>query len=191
MYTVNLAAPVSDAIALRPFRIPDDGTQGGHLAQAPVPQQCHQLRRENFGRYSAHGLCPPDDIFRVRKDEKLTADVQRRDGSVIVQYHHERMNFGIFSLFLNPNGREICHTDAFHMPNVTCVDYLFGPRWRFIITSQAIPVTDDETLVYTDLTYNYGLWKTPARPIIDWQARTIIRQDIAILGQQQNAASLW
>ena len=45
-------------------------------------------------------------------------------------------------MFLNPNGREICHTESLHMPNVTC-DYF--DRRRFIITSQAIPVTDDKT----------------------------------------------
>lgn len=184
---VNLSAPVPDAIVLQPLRIPYYGTPGWEAIRLT-----HQFPNtvtncvENFVDIPHTAFVHPR-IFRVRKDEKLTAHVQRRAGSVLVQYHHERTNFGIFSSFLNPHRREICHTDAFHMPNVTCVDYLFGPRRRFIITSQAIPMTDDETLVYTDLTYNYGLWNTLARPIIYWQARTIIRQDIAILRQQREA----
>jgi phenylpropionate dioxygenase-like ring-hydroxylating dioxygenase large terminal subunit len=110
--------------------------------------------------------------------------VTRRDGSVVVEYHNERANLGIFSWFLNPRRREIRHTDAFHMPNVTSVDYDFGPRRRFIITSQSVPLGDDETLVYTDLTYNYGAWNNLARPIIRRQAQTIIDQDVEILNHQ-------
>jgi phenylpropionate dioxygenase-like ring-hydroxylating dioxygenase large terminal subunit len=123
-------------------------------------------------------------IFRVSRDEKLTATVQRKDGAVRVNYKGERANLGIFSWFLNRQGREIQHTDSFFMPNVTSVDYLFGDHRRFIITSQAIPLSEEETLVYTDLTYNYGIWNRLARPLIRWQAQTIIDQDIEILGNQ-------
>jgi len=123
-------------------------------------------------------------IFRVTKNERLAARITRRDGSVIVNYKNERANLGIFAWFLNPRGREITHTDGFYMPNVTSVDYMFGPRRRFIITSQSVPLTDDETLVYTDLTYNYGAWNLLARPIIRRQAQTIIDQDIDILSNQ-------
>jgi phenylpropionate dioxygenase-like ring-hydroxylating dioxygenase large terminal subunit len=123
-------------------------------------------------------------IFRVTRNERLTAQVARRNGSVTVDYRNERGNLGLFSWFLNPRRREIRHTDAFHMPNVTSVDYNFGPRRRFIITSQAIPLGDEQTLVFTDLTYNYGAWNQLARPIIRRQAQAIIDQDIEILNQQ-------
>ena len=118
---------------------------------------------------------------------KLSASVRRKDGCVIVDYRNERVNLGIFSRFLNPGGREITHTDSFRMPNVTSVDYVFGKNRRFIITSQSVPVTEEETLVYTDLTYNYGVWNSIARPIIRWQAQTIINQDIEILRNQMDA----
>lgn len=123
-------------------------------------------------------------IFRDHRGERLTANVIRKGGSVLVRYGNERANLGIFSRFLNPEGGEIGHTDSFHMPNVTCVDYIFGPSRRFIITSQSIPMGEAETLVYTDLTYNYGVWNRLARPIIRRQAQKIIDQDIAILGEQ-------
>jgi phenylpropionate dioxygenase-like ring-hydroxylating dioxygenase large terminal subunit len=123
-------------------------------------------------------------IFRVTRDERLTAQVERRGGSVTVNYRNERANLGAFSWFLNPRRREIRHTDAFHMPNVTSVDYDFGPRRRFVITSQSIPLDDERTLVYTDLTYNYGAWNRLARPVIRRQAQAIIDQDIEILNRQ-------
>jgi phenylpropionate dioxygenase-like ring-hydroxylating dioxygenase large terminal subunit len=110
--------------------------------------------------------------------------VVRENGSVRVTYRNERKNFGWFSWFLNPKGVEIGHTDEFFTPNITSVHYRFGGKNHFIITSQSVPVSEDETLVYTDLTYNYGLWTLPSRPLVRWQAQTIIDQDVAILDNQ-------
>jgi phenylpropionate dioxygenase-like ring-hydroxylating dioxygenase large terminal subunit len=38
--------------------------------------------------------------------------------------------------------------------------------------------------VYTDVTYNYGIWNQLARPFIWWTAQHIIGQDVAILKVQ-------
>ena len=67
------------------------------------------------------------------------------------------------------------------MPNVTCVEYSFGLRRRFAITSQAVPIAQDDTLVYTDLTYDYGPWTRLVRWPLGWLARRIIAQDQAVL----------
>jgi len=123
-------------------------------------------------------------IFRNLKKQKFKAQIKRENGSVIVEYQNETSNFGIFSWFLNSSGSEIQHRDEFHMPNITSVHYHFGGKKHFIITSQSVPVSSDETLVYTDLTYNYGLWNRFAQPIIRWQGQKIIDQDIEILGNQ-------
>jgi phenylpropionate dioxygenase-like ring-hydroxylating dioxygenase large terminal subunit len=103
---------------------------------------------------------------------------------VTADYHGERANLGVAARFLNPGAREIGHRDSFHMPNVTCVEYTFGPRRRFVITSQAVSVTGDDTLVYTDLTYDYGAWTRPMRGPVRWLARRIIAQDQAVLAAQ-------
>lgn len=123
-------------------------------------------------------------IFRYDKRQKLSAKVSRKDGVVRAEYGFETGNFGLFSKFLNPKGHEIRHIDEFFMPNVTCVQYHFGPTKHFIITSQSVPVAGEETLVYTDLTYNYGIWNLPATPVIYFQAKAIIRQDVEIMKQQ-------
>jgi len=120
----------------------------------------------------------------VPKNERFEATVKREGGSVFVEYRNERANLGYFSKFLNPGGHEIKHTDAFHMPNVTSVRYEAGRSRTFVITSQSIPVTDAETLVFTDLTYDYGIWNRIARPLIRQQAQKIIDQDIVILANQ-------
>lgn len=169
---------------VKPFRIPFYQAKG--WASLRLKNLFHNSVTncaENFVDIPHTAFVHPK-IFRVSKNEKLTATVQRKDGAVLVKYQGESANLGIFSRFLNPRGREIEHTDAFFMPNVTSVDYLFGKNRRFIITSQAIPLSAEETLVYTDLTYNYGFWNRLARPVIRWQAQTIIDQDIEILGNQ-------
>jgi phenylpropionate dioxygenase-like ring-hydroxylating dioxygenase large terminal subunit len=123
-------------------------------------------------------------IFRRRRAQRIDATVCRDKGSVLVSYRNEDTNLGWFSWFLNRSGQRIVHSDSFHMPNVTSVEYIFGPGRRLTITSQSVPLEDDETLVYTDLTYNYGIWTAFAGPILRWQAQIVIDQDIVALGQQ-------
>ncbi len=123
-------------------------------------------------------------IFRDAKHEKFGAHILREEGRVKVTYKNEKKNFGWFSWFLNPTGEEIGHTDEFFVPNITSVHYRFSGQNHFIITSQSIPINDEETLVYTDLTYNYGIWTRFSRPLVRWQAQTIIDQDVEILNNQ-------
>jgi phenylpropionate dioxygenase-like ring-hydroxylating dioxygenase large terminal subunit len=123
-------------------------------------------------------------IFRDAKHEKFGALIERQNGSVKVTYKNEKKNFGWFSWFLNPKGTEIIHTDEFFVPNITSVHYRFSGQNHFIITSQSVPLNEEETMVYTDLTYNYGIWTIPSRPLVRWQAQTIIDQDVVILDNQ-------
>jgi phenylpropionate dioxygenase-like ring-hydroxylating dioxygenase large terminal subunit len=122
-------------------------------------------------------------IFRSTRGERLAATVARADGAVHVAYRNERGNLGTYRWFLNPGGHEIRHTDSFHAPNVTSVIYEIGAK-TFIITSQAVPVDDRETLVYTDLTYRFGAWNALAAPFVRRHGQRIIDQDIEILARQ-------
>lgn len=133
-----------------------------------------------------HTVSVHPKIFRNTKEEKFGATVKRVSGSVHVRYHQERANLGYFSWFLNPKNVEMLHTDEFHMPNITTVCYSAGETRTFHITSQSIPVTDDETLVYTDVTYAYGRWTQFAGPFVRRIAQKIIDQDLVILENQMH-----
>ena len=125
-------------------------------------------------------------IFRSPKGERIVAGVTRAGGAVHVVYRNERANLGTWRWFLNPRGAEIRHTDSFLVPNVTCVTYEIGAR-TFIITSQSVPTGADDggdTLVYTDLTYNFGLFNDLARPFVRWYSQRVIDQDVMILAAQ-------
>ena len=123
-------------------------------------------------------------IFRVRRNQRFTAKVVRDRGNVHVYYQNETSNLGFFSWFLNPSKREIIHSDHFFAPNITSVEYYMGPHRHFFITSQSIPVAAGKTLVYTDLTYDYGIWNRLAAPFVALQGQKIIDQDKVILKNQ-------
>jgi len=126
-------------------------------------------------------------VFRNSRQQKLEMTVERENGSVLVNYCNETSNLGWYSRFLNRQGAEIKHSDRFYMPNITCVEYNMGDNRHLFITSQSIPETENSTLVYTDVTYNYGIWNKLARPFVRWTAQHIIQQDVKILGIQGEA----
>lgn len=126
-------------------------------------------------------------IFRNSRQQQLEMTVQRENGAVLVEYSNETNNLGWYSRFLNRQGVQIKHCDRFYMPNITCVEYKMGDQRHLFITSQSIPETENSTLVYTDVTYNYGLWNKLARPFVRSTAQHIIHQDVKILGIQGEA----
>ncbi|MEM8615127.1 MAG: aromatic ring-hydroxylating dioxygenase subunit alpha, partial [Cyanobacteria bacterium P01_H01_bin.105] len=119
--------------------------------------------------------------------QQLAMTVKRHQGTVTATYRNETNNLGWSRWFLNPKGYEIYHQDAFYMPNVTSVEYSIGPHRRCFITSQSIPETENSTLVYTDVTFNYGIWNKLAKPLVKWTAQRIIDQDIVALKVQGDA----
>ncbi len=123
-------------------------------------------------------------IFRKPKQQQIRATVTRQAGHVCATYHGETMNLGSFSWFLNPRGGEIKHEDHYFTPNITSVHYYLPSGYSYFITSQSVPVSHSETLVYTDISYDFGLWTRMAKWIVHRQAQRVIDQDIAILGQQ-------
>ncbi len=123
-------------------------------------------------------------IFRNERRELIDVRIERVNGSVKATYRNETDNLGWTSKFFNPDGVEAVHTDQFFMPNVTCVEYIYSPKRRFLITSQSIPWEDDDTLVYTDVTFNYGALNFLAAPFVRWMGQRIISQDVEAMAKQ-------
>ena len=130
-----------------------------------------------------HTVFVHDKIFRDALDEKVTTKVQRKDGAVHIEYIGETDNLGWFSWFLNPKKVPITHIDHYYMPNITSVQYIFGKK-EFWITSQCIPINDELTWVWTDLTYKFGPIGVLAKPIVAFQGQRVIEQDIVALDNQ-------
>ena len=125
--------------------------------------------------------------FRAPRRQTIVANVTREEGTVTVRYENE-VHRGVFAWFLDPGSRTIEHVDRFLMPNVTSVEYRFGPSRHLFITSQSVPASTAAeapvTTVYTDVAFHYGMWTALARPFVKRRARAIIAEDVQILAAQ-------
>jgi phenylpropionate dioxygenase-like ring-hydroxylating dioxygenase large terminal subunit len=125
-------------------------------------------------------------IFRGKRNEQIKATIKREKGHIQIDYLNERNNLGSFAFLLNPKKKDIVHQDNFYVPNITQVFYRLQDKWEYIITSQTVPVTNEKSIVYTELCYNFGLWNY--QPLTKWlikrQGQKVIDQDVDILNQQ-------
>ncbi|MGB3298372.1 MAG: aromatic ring-hydroxylating dioxygenase subunit alpha [Phormidesmis sp.] len=177
---VCLGSPVAEPFAMPHYRSPGWSTVRVINRFNNTVTNC----AENFIDIP-HTASVHPGIFRNAQQQPLKMTVSRSEGKVSATYHQETNNLGWFSWFLNPQGKEIRHIDSFYMPNITSVEYDMGPTRHCFITSQSIPETSSTTLVYTNVTFNYGIWNPLARPFVHWMTQKIISQDIAALQQQQ------
>ncbi len=167
-----------------PFRMPHwDDPGWGHVRLQNRFKNNVTNCAENFIDVP-HTVFVHPGIFRTQRGQRIEGTIERKDGVVTVTYTGETDNLGWFAWYLNPKGTPIVHTDQFFSPNVTHVRYRFGEHREIFITSQCVPVSDDETLVYTDMTYDYGVITPLVGPVVKWQSQAVIDQDLAALAQQ-------
>jgi phenylpropionate dioxygenase-like ring-hydroxylating dioxygenase large terminal subunit len=129
--------------------------------------------------------------FRNPYARSLTALVRRLPDSVEVEFKNEPTSDSVIARLLYPKGQPLKHTDRFLMPNLSRVDYDFGPKHHFIITSQCTPISEMETEVYTVMTYRYGPWASLIRLFFEPMSRHIIKQDVDILAAQTKQLKLF
>lgn len=175
---------------IRPYRMPHWGEPGWrHIRLVNRFRNNVTNCAENFIDVP-HTVYVHDKIFRVQREQKVTASIRRARGSVSIDYRGEDSNLGWFSWFLNPSKTPIVHRDSFHMPNVTEVEYRFDEKRHMYIISQSVPEEDDSTLVYTTLSYDFGrfsqspLFNALTRRVLAYQGQAVIDQDIEALAQQ-------
>lgn len=116
--------------------------------------------------------------------KRVEATVERTEHSVEVTYHRPDDVIAFATRVINPNGLPMTHTDRFFMPNCTRVDYGWGARRHFIITSQITPVTHETAVVYTAITFTFGRLTRIASALLPPYTRTVIAQDVRIMANQ-------
>ncbi len=121
---------------------------------------------------------------RTGKPKRGEAGVERTRDSVLVDYVIPGDSIGFTSRLLNPDNSPMTHTDKFFMPNCTRVDYAWGPRRAFVITSQVTPITPVKARVYTAITFQFGPLNWVARVGLPWYTRVVINQDVRIMAVQ-------
>jgi phenylpropionate dioxygenase-like ring-hydroxylating dioxygenase large terminal subunit len=118
------------------------------------------------------------------KPKRAEATIERTPTSVLVEYFQPDDSIGFTKRVLNPDGKPMTHTDRFYMPNCTRVDYAWGARRGFIITSQITPTGPAEAIVYTAITFKFGPLNPLLRLVLPWYTRQVINQDVRIMGIQ-------
>ncbi len=116
--------------------------------------------------------------------KRAEADVVRTHDAVHVTYHQEDDSIGFSEKLLNPDGAPMTHTDRFYMPNSTRVDYMWGERRGFIISSTITPISPDRAMVFTSIAYRFGFLNPIARLFLPWYTRVVINQDVDIMEVQ-------
>jgi phenylpropionate dioxygenase-like ring-hydroxylating dioxygenase large terminal subunit len=122
--------------------------------------------------------------FRNHDTRELSALVRSTSDSVEIEFRGEPITRSLVSRLFFPGGKELRHTDRFLMPNISRVDYDFGPDRHFIITSQCTPIGEYETEVHTVITFSFGRVAPLVRLLLEPVCRKIIRQDVEILAAQ-------
>jgi phenylpropionate dioxygenase-like ring-hydroxylating dioxygenase large terminal subunit len=121
---------------------------------------------------------------RTAAAKRAEATVERTGEAVLVEYFQPDDSIGFSKWLLNPDGKAMTHTDRFFMPNLTRVDYMWGERRGFVITSQITPLGPDRALVYTAITFRFGVFNPLARLLLPAYTRIVIDQDVAIMANQ-------
>jgi phenylpropionate dioxygenase-like ring-hydroxylating dioxygenase large terminal subunit len=167
-----------------PFQFPHFGEQGWTSFRMRTRFQASvEACLENF-LDCPHTVYVHGGWFRNHDTRELSANVRSTADSVEVEFRGEPITKSLVSKLFFPNGRELRHTDRFLMPNISRVDYDFGPDRHFIITSQCTPLGEYETEVHTVITFSFGRIGPLVRILLEPICRKIIRQDVDILASQ-------
>ena len=121
--------------------------------------------------------------FRNRKKVAGEAMCRRTATSVEIEYLHQD-GIGFADWALNPDRLPMVHTDKFYMPNVTRVDYQWGDRRNFVISSQIVPIAELESMVYTCIAFRFPGLNAVLEPFFRWYTRQVIEQDVRIMDNQ-------
>ncbi|GHG78640.1 aromatic ring-hydroxylating dioxygenase subunit alpha [Comamonas sp. JC664] len=175
-----------------PFRVPHWGEDGWtvYFMVTRFPNGVTNLV-ENFMDVP-HTLFVHPGWFRKPARKRVPATVRRAEGSVLVTYKQAQDTLTGLGRLFNPRGLPLIHTDMFHVPNVTRVDYLWGEH-GFVINSQCTPVGPTDSWVYTAISYRLpvdlpgALVGRALKPLVRWYTRQVIQQDVVIMDIQREA----
>jgi phenylpropionate dioxygenase-like ring-hydroxylating dioxygenase large terminal subunit len=124
--------------------------------------------------------------FRAPADKPVRCTVTTLPDGAQAEFFDEPRAGSIVWWLLAPRGGDMRHVDRFISPHTTEVEYEFPNGLHYIITSSCTPVTHDETMVHTVITFRTFRGLGPlVRLVFEPLSRRIIRQDVCMLEAQQ------
>lgn len=123
-------------------------------------------------------------LFRGDPSREVTAQIERRDGSVRIETLGESDVQSLAGRLLVPAGETIRHTDEVILPFTVRVDYWLGPTRHLLTTSICIPETQTRTRVYTRVSARFSPVSRPLARALVPLTRKILAQDKVVLENQ-------
>ena len=123
-------------------------------------------------------------LFRGKAQRPTRVRVRRLPDGVQAEFLDEQPLEGLGPRLLFPRDTVLEHTDRFILPAITRVDYRFGEKYAFIITSQCTQRDEYTVDVTTAITWRLPMPAWLIRPLLRWYCRRVIRQDVKILKVQ-------
>ena len=124
--------------------------------------------------------------FRAPTDKPVRCTVTTLPDGAQAEFFDEPREKSVVWWLLSPRRGEMRHVDRFISPHTTEVEYEFPNGLHYVITSSCTPVTRDETMVHTVISFRTmrGLGQL-VRLVFEPLSRLIIRQDVRMLDAQQ------
>lgn len=168
-----------------PFRFPREGEEGwnSYMMYTEFDGDVIDLV-ENFMDVPHTEFVHAGWFRRAKNAKQVEVALERTHDAVHVEYFKPDDSIGFANWLLNPDRKPMRHTDQFFMPNVTRVDYMWGERRGFVITSQITPVTPTRAHVYTAIAFRFGVFNPLARLLLPAYTRTVIEQDVRVMAMQ-------
>lgn len=124
--------------------------------------------------------------FRKPTQKPVRAVVRHTDDGAVAEYFNEPREGSVVWTLLSRRHTVMRHTDRFIAPSITRVDYEFADDRYYVITSACTPVSETRTRVHTVISFRYGRLGWLIRLLFEPLSRWIIRQDVRMVGLQQN-----
>ncbi len=123
--------------------------------------------------------------FRTPTKKAVKAIVTTLVDGAQAEFFEEPREKSVVWHLLAPRRGKMQHVDRFISPNISRVDYVFPSGLHYIITSVCTPISEDETSVFTVISFRYKYFGWLIRLFFEPLSRWIIHQDVAMLALQQ------
>lgn len=124
-------------------------------------------------------------LFRTPTDKRVRCTITTLSDGAQAEFFDEPRERSLVWWLLAPRRGEMRHVDRFISPHTTEVEYVFPSGLHYVITSSCTPVTPEETLVHTVISFRTVRGLGPlVRLVFEPLSRLIIRQDVRMLQAQ-------
>ena len=123
--------------------------------------------------------------FRSPNSKTVKASVKELSDGAIAEYIKEPRKKSLIFKLLSNSKTSLKHTDRYIAPSMSRVDYKFSDKRHYIISSFCSPINNEETEVFTVITYKYKYIGLLIRCVFEPLSRLIIRQDVNTLKKQK------